>query len=333
GAAPSVEETYPGGREVIWEAFLTNGIPEEAIRISMASISESSLRQYDCSLKKWWSFCVANKLSVYEAEVPDVIRFLSLEFEKGASYGSLNCIRSAISLILGPKIGKNERVRRFFRGLSRLRPSEPKYDSTWDPKIVLEFFKDLTNEDLSLDKLGKKLVTLLALVSGQRIQTLSLIDIRNIVIKEDLIEIKIPDRIKTSRPGAKQPLLVLPFYKEDPNICPARTLQWYLRRTKDLRGKNKPLFISFKKPFKKVSSQTLSRWLKDMLHKSSINTEIFSAHSTRHASTSAAKKKGVSMDVIRKSAGWTESSTTFARFYDRPIIQDLRLFGQAILED
>ncbi|KYM94000.1 hypothetical protein ALC62_15389 [Cyphomyrmex costatus] len=126
--------------------------------------------------------------------------------------------------------------------------------------------------------------------------------------------------------------MVLPFYKEDPNICPARTLQFYLRRTQDLRGKANALFISFKKPFKRVSAQTLSRWLKDMLHKSGINTEIFSAHSTRHASTSAAKKKGVSIDVIRKSAGWTKDSSTFARFYDRPIIQDSRSFGQAILE-
>ncbi|XP_018377926.1 PREDICTED: uncharacterized protein LOC108770722 [Trachymyrmex cornetzi] len=332
GAASSLEDAYPGGRKIIREAFLINGIPEEAIKISMASLSESSLKQYDSSLRKWWFFCKSRELSLYKVKIADIIKFLTLQFDRGASYGSLNCIRSAISLIAGTEIGRNESVMRFFRGISKLRPPEPKYDSTWDPKTLLDFLKKLPNNTLSLAKLSKKLIALLALVTGQRIQTLSLIDIRNIVIREDLIEIKIPDRIKTSRPGLKQPLLVLPVYEKDPNICPVRTLQVYLQKTQDLRKDINSIFISFKRPFKKVSSQTLSRWLKDILHSSGIDTDIFSAHSTRHASTSAARRKGVNIDIIRKSAGWTKESATFARFYDRPIGHDVKLFGQAILD-
>ncbi|KYN29546.1 hypothetical protein ALC57_01011 [Trachymyrmex cornetzi] len=118
---------------------------------------------------------------------------------------------------------------------------------------------------------------------------------RNIVIKEDMIEIKIPDRIKTFKPGSKQPLLVLLIYEKDPNICPVRTLQIYLQKTKDLRKNINSLFITFKRPFKKVSSQTLNRWLKDILYSSEIDTDIFSVHSTRHASTSAARRKGISI--------------------------------------
>lgn len=184
---------------------------------------------------------------------------------------------------------------------------------------------------MSLESLSKKLVTLLALVTGQRMQTLSLIDIKNITIKEDLVEIKIPERIKTSKPGKNQPVLILPFYKENLNVCPASTLQCYLSRTKDLRCNTTSLFISFKKPFQKVSTQTLSRWVKEVLHKNGVDTNIFSAHSTRHASTSAAKRKGINIDVIRKSAGWTEKSATFSRFYDRPLVQNSKVFGQAIL--
>ena len=180
--------------------------------------------------------------------------------------------------------------------------------------------------------LSKKLITLLALVTGHRIQTLSLIDIRNIIVKVSLIEIKIPERIKTSKPGRSQPVLILPFFKKNPNICPAKTLQCYLKRTENLRKNITVLFISFKKPFKKASTQTLSRWVKDVLRESGIDTDIFSAHSTRHASTSAAKRKGINIDVIRKSAGWTENSSTFTKFYDRPLVQDVRMFGRAILD-
>lgn len=245
----------------------------------------------------------------------------------------LNGSRSAISLILDPEIGQSEIIKRFFRGIAKLRPPNPKYGSTWDPKVVLDHFKDVKNEKLSLELLSKKVITLLALVTGQRIQTLSIIDIRNIVVKEDVIEIKIPERIKTSRPGISQPILILPFYKENLNICPANTLQAYLKKTESLRKDSTTLFITFMSPFRRASSQTLSRWVKDILCKSGIDTDIFSAHSTRHASTSAAKRKGINIDVIRKSAGWSENSNTFSRFYDRPIVQNLNVFGQTILND
>ncbi|KAJ8980421.1 hypothetical protein NQ317_018813 [Molorchus minor] len=59
-----------------------------------------------------------------------------------------------------------------------------------------------------------------------------------------------------------------------------------------------------------------------MLNRSGLDTSRFTAHSTRHASTSAAARKGVSYDTIRLAAGWTRRSSTFANFYDRPIIED-----------
>lgn len=268
----------------------------------------------------------------------DIIKFLAKEFEKDASYGSLNSIRSAISLIVGSEIGQSAIIGRFLKGVAKLRPSEPKYDSTWDPKIVLDYFKDVPNENLPLDGLSRKALTLLALVLGQRIQTLSLIDIRNIVINKEVMEIKLPDRVKTSRPGKKQPILVLPIYKENLNNRPMYTLQCYLEKTKPLRKDITTLFISpsrvffKKKPFKRVTSQTLSRWLKDTLHDCGLDTNIFSAYSTRHASTSAAKRRGVNIDIIRSSAGWSEKSDTFAKFYNRPVVQNRSLYGQAILK-
>lgn len=297
----------------------------------MSSLSESSLKQYDCSLMKWWKYCRARKISPYDTDLTNIITFLTVEFERGASYGSLNSMRSAISLLVGPEVGQNEIIRRFFKGVANLRPPKPKYESTWDPKIILDYFENLLNENLSLELLSKKLVTLLALVTGQRIQTLSLIDLEIIVVKKELIEIKIPERIKTSKLERNQPILFLPFFKENLNICSANTLLCYIRRTKNLRSSS-VLFISFKKPFKSASTQTLSRWVKEVLFESGVDTDVFTAHSIRHASTSAAKRKGVNIDLIRKAAGWTKKSATFTKFYDRPISQNWKAFGQAILD-
>ncbi|XP_068989245.1 uncharacterized protein [Neodiprion pinetum] len=56
-------------------------------------------------------------------------------------------------------------------------------------------------------------------------------------------------------------------------------------------------------------------------------------HSTCHALTSAAKNKGVDIDNIRKAAGWSAHSQTFARFYELPVDNDKDAFAMAILDN
>ncbi|KAL4703248.1 hypothetical protein ACJJTC_002468 [Scirpophaga incertulas] len=136
--------------------------------------------------------------------------------------------------------------------------------------------------------------------------------------------------IKTSALNPNQPLLTLPYFPDRPNVCPAKCLTNYLKITSDIR-KCPSLFISYKKPHLAVSVNTLSRWVKMVLSASGINTTIFSSHSTIHASTSTAFMKGVSIDEIRWTAGWTDTSTTFAKFYNRPILNNHKFAVAVIL--
>lgn len=121
-----------------------------------------------------------------------------------------------------------------------------------------------------------------------------------------MLEIKIPDRVKTSGPKKNHPVLRLPFFMQDKAICAATILTLYLEKNKDIRGLIKKLFISFKKPHKAVGAQTISKWIKKIMYRSGIDINVFSAYSTRHASMSAAKRHGVNIDQIRKTAGWTK---------------------------
>ena len=98
-------------------------------------------------------------------------------------------------------------------------------------------------------------------------------------------------------------------------ISPVATLDAYLNSTMDLRGTETHLFIALNKPHKKLSSQTLSHCI----------------NKTLQDKTSAAKRSGISIDVIKKAAGWTERSRTFAKFYDRNVINDKRIFAKSIL--
>nr|CAI5822774.1 unnamed protein product [Callosobruchus analis] len=194
----------------------------------------------------------------------------------------------------------------------------PKYDSTWDPGLVLKYFETSTKDDLLF--LSKKVAMLLALVTGHRIQTISLIKMINIIESTSGFQILIPDRIKSSGVNKIQPCLNIPFYPTCAKVCPASALKCYIDRTKDIRKNNSDLlFISPRKPHAPVTKQTLSRWLKDVMLLAGVDTRIFTSHSTRHASTSAALRKGLSVDNSQRTAGWTSDSSVFARFYNRPL--------------
>lgn len=271
-----------------------------------------------------------HSIPLFSPSVEDVLLFLSQQFDRNISFTTLNGIKAAIAQVIPSDTINSSIVRRFCRGAANCRPPEPKYDHTWDPGLVLAFFKSKPpSEELLLPDLSKKVVTLLALCTGHRMQTMGSIILPNIHASETGYEIFISSRLKTSKHFRTQPTLSLPFF-ELPAICPATALRLYLAHTAPLRGSTENLFISPYPPFAPVSTQTLSRWVRCILKNSGVD-DSFSAHSTRHASTSAAHRAGISLDEIRKTAGWTSTSSTFANFYNRPL-RSLTHFATAVLQ-
>jgi len=276
-------------------------------------------------------------LNPFNPTVSTLLSFLQSCLSTGAGYSALGTHRSAISLISpvssdSPKLGENPLISRFMKGVGRIRPPRPKYDRTWDPAPVLSYLGSLEPvSEISLELLSLKLVGLLTLATGQRLQTLHAIQVSNIdVSNSDFVQINIDVPIKTTKPGNLQPCLYLPRFVENPTLCVVRALETYVNRTVPFRGKYAPLFLSTGGQHKPVSKQTLSNWVKKVLEKSGINLEHFGSHSTRHASTSAARRLGIPLDTIYSRAGWTTNSSTFARFYNRPL-DERRSFVEAVL--
>jgi len=92
----------------------------------------------------------------------------------------------------------------------------------------------------------------------------------------------------------------------------------------------RPVFITSKKPFRRVHPATIRHWIKDTLKAAGVDTDRFTAHSTRGASTSCAQIKGVLILEILRVANWTTSST-FERFYYRQ--PHASTFTRAVLQD
>ncbi len=65
------------------------------------------------------------------------------------------------------------------------------------------------------------------------------------------------------------------------------------------------LFLALIKPHNAVTPSTIARWIKLLLSKAGIDTNIFKAHSVRGAATSAAASAGVTMGDILSAADWS----------------------------
>ena len=252
-----------------------------------------------------------------------VIEFLTYLFNNNASYSAVNTSRCALSTLLvnsnGVSIGNAPLVKRFMKGVFELNPPKPRYDVIWDVNVVLDFLKNCYPEnELSLDIITFKLIMLLALSTKQRAQTLHAISIKNIICHSNSIIINVPKLLKHSSRHNYKTQLYLTEYS-DPSICVVRTLKHYLQKTLPLRGDHSQLFISFSKPHLPVSKETISRWIRKTMYEAGIDTDMFKPHSTRSASTSAAKRDNIPVDQILVSAGWS-SCTTFEKFYNKVIV-------------
>ena len=117
-------------------------------------------------------------------------------------------------------------------------------------------------------------------------------------------------------------------------MCIESCLNEYIERTKLIRENvedefTQKLVLSYAYPHKAVNSSTLARYVKMFLGQAGIDLTIFTAHSTRAASSSKAHNIGLSLKDIARAAGW-KGPSTFQRFYNFPI---KRNFGDAVLND
>ena len=162
----------------------------EVLDLVVSSLSDSTLKQYKSSLKYWLSFCSDKNLDPFNPEISQVLLFLYSSFNSGAAYGTLNTLRSAISLISKNKVGDDPLVTRCLKGCFRRNPSKPKYLVTWDVNIVLDYIESLgSSNNLPINVLSEKIVTLLALITAHRAQTISNVKISNIRHSNSGVEI------------------------------------------------------------------------------------------------------------------------------------------------
>lgn len=313
------------------------GLSDRTVQIIAASWRASTKNQYYVFIRKWKQFCSNKSINYMQATPERVLEFLTdLYFVHGASYSSLNTARSALAAFLildGPySVGSHPLISRFLKGAFQLRPPKPRYSQIWDVKIVLNYLRKWSPANcLSLKQLTLKLVMLMALTSAQRAQALHKLNLEKMKLKEGSVCFGYDVLLKQHRPGNASSELKLRAYPVDRRLCVIRYLQQYICRTRHIRGEAKQLFVSFQKPHKPVTKQTISRWIKTTMSLAGIDTDTYKPHSTRAAATSAANRSEVPVEEILSKAGWSNEKT-FRKYYQKPLHVEGEKFACAVLK-
>ena len=294
----------------------------------MNSWRNSTKAQYAPFIKLWITFA-KNKCNYVSPHIANVIEFLNHLHQRKYTYYQICMARSALSNVISLKdnvpLGKHPFVKRFMKGIFEMDPKFPKYKFVWDVSILLNYFRELDEpKHLPMGLLGKKLAIMLTILAGgQRCQTIHAINTLHITITHGQCNIPLYTTLKQTRPGKHLKPLKFKVYSADPKLCVVTHLTLYLKMTKKFRT-DESLFISYQKPYKAVSKDTISRWCREMMANSGIDTNLYVTHSSRAAAASFAKQKGVSLKDICEACGWSQERT-FANHYDREIVQDVNI--------
>ena len=285
-----------------------------------------TVRQYQVYIRKWYTLCVEKGWNKDDPSLNQCIFFLTQLFDRGFSYSAINAARSALSNILplfeGVPFGQHFVVSRVMKGMYNRRPQRSRYTSTWDVDVVLEYLRELSPlSKLTLKDVTRKLVMLLLLTTSQRVQTLCSLCITDIIRSEDgnTVVFRLSKVLKHTKRGSLG-LITLNQFHLDPRLCVVRCLNMYLQKTCELRSsKCEQLLITTVPPFQEASTQTVARWVKEILCLSGVDTGLFKAHSVRGASTSKLFQLHTPISEIMKKADW-KSECVFRKFYNKDVL-------------
>ena len=339
-------ETRSSCMAIITGANIKRGFREEvADRIARAQKS-SSISLYESKWRGFCDWCVERGTDPLQATVPDVADFLChlhdvKKLVVSTIRGYVTAINHVFKAIRDLNIGKNEQliglISNFERDTSVVREPLP----PWDLSVVLSVFRESPYEPMHLVDMKFvtfKTVFLLTLATGCRRSEIH-------ALKFDSIQWQDNGGSVLLFPGmqflAKTELVSKDILKpvqvcsltrilgnddRDRVLCPVRALKFYLKRTEDIRGSRKRLFLAFKKGYKhEICRNTVSGWLKKTVL---LNYELASkdtralyqvkAHQVRAMASSYAFHRNCSMERILMACSW-KHSTTFIQFYLRDL--------------
>ena len=315
--------------------FSSEGFSNDARKLLSASWRSGTQRDYNGKFRRFSHWCSEQEIDPFTATLKDCAHFLTHLFNSGLKYKTITGYRSMLSSVLAPigrtPVGQHPVIIRLFRGVFNKRPPLKELIPEWDLPLVLGCLQEPPFEpmkDASLKYVTWKTCFLIAITCFRRCSDLQALRLGegNVNVQKKGITFMRAGLAKQDRPGHHSVRIFVPSLPKNKKLDPKRALSYYLKKTESFRRKGSDdivqLFLAINKPHSPVSSQTISKWLVNVIkyaygiHKKPIGN--LKGHSTRSLGSSWALFKGASLEQVLDSADWSRE-TTFIKHYLKPV--------------
>lgn len=330
--SPKSRSVQPDCMAAVSKRFRTEGFSKRTRELLRASWRSGTQKDYTCKFKRFDSWCSQRKIDPYTASLVQCADFLTSLYHDGLQYRTIAGYRSMLSILLPPvgnfQVGQHPYIIRLLKGVFNLRPPSSKLVPEWELPKVLAVLQKHPFEPLrkaSLKYLTLKCVFLTAITTFRRCSDLQALKLGEgaVTVQNEGVTFLRQGLSKQDRPGHLASKIFVPKFEENKLLDPKRTLALYLKRTECFRRKTSSdvtsLFLSINEPHQPVTSQTLSRWIVQVIKMAyEDNKKSVKAHSTRAIGPSWALFNGASMKAVLTAADWSREET-FIRFYLREV--------------
>ena len=305
---------------------------------------------YSARLRLFGEWCQNHEVTPDSATVGEIADFLLHQFQLGKLVNTVKGFRSAIAAIHrgfqdGSTVSTSVPLEHLIKGMFLKRPVIQVLSPPWNMQTVLETLAKPPFEPLDkapLKELSLKMAFLLSAASARRRSALYALSLKegHIMFERGGVRL-VPDPSFLAKnqtldflpePIFLPSLSTLSDTREDRVWCPVRCLLAYIKRTQDLQGDVKALFVSYQKPHHRVSRDTISRWITQAIvyNPSSLFANRAHAHQVRAVSTSIALFAGVPLGEIMRAAVW-KTPSTFVSAYLRDMHLEEGNLAKAVL--
>jgi hypothetical protein len=144
-----VKEIPASRMEIVRRRFENKGFSKGTVDILMESVRESTSASYESAWKNWVNWNHKQCSDTLSSSLIIILQFLTDIANSGSSYSSVNTSRSMLSSTLDPidgyKIGEHPTVVQLLKGCFNRKPPKARYNSLWDPDVVLNYLNSLPN--------------------------------------------------------------------------------------------------------------------------------------------------------------------------------------------
>lgn len=330
--------TQPDCMDVIDKHLQAEGFSQNARNLLSASWRDGTKKDYRSKFRRFSCWCLQHKIDPYSASLKHCANFLTCMFEKGLKYSTIAGYRSMLSTVLAPidkvPVGQHPYIIRLLKGVFNKRPPVRKLLPEWDLLLVLGELKKAPFEpmkDARLKFITWKTAFLIAITTFRRCS-----DLQSLKLGEGSVNVQSKGVTfvrqgfsKQDRPNHKKSTIFVPSLPNNKLLDPKRSLSFYLRQTEPFRRSGDKdetkLFLSYVKPHKPVSAQTISKWIVNTIkfaykrHNKTVSN--VKGHSTRAVGPSWAIYRGAPVNSVLESADWAKEST-FTRHYLKTVNVD-----------